>query len=173
MDEELTTRFDEWLRQYGGIVMKVARAYTSTSEEREDLAQEILLQIWNSLPRFEGRSSPSTWCYRVALNTALGWHRKEKRRRQWHATGPVFEQMAEGAVEDGVDIGQKDLVERLYAAIHQMPKADKALVLLFLDGLSYREMSEVLGITENHVGVKLNRARKALGERMKEGGSHE
>jgi RNA polymerase sigma-70 factor (ECF subfamily) len=167
-DDALATRFEEWLRQRGGIVLKVARAYTLGVEEREDLTQEILLQIWRSLPRFEGRSSPSTWCYRVALNTALGWHRKEGRRRDRHEPWLATEDLPVEVADDAAGVQRRELVERLYAAIHRLPKADAALVLLYLDDLSYREMAEVLGISESNVGVKLNRARKALGELMKE-----
>ena len=146
----------------------MARAYTLSAEEREDLAQEILLQIWRSLPRFEGRSSPSTWCYRVALNSALGWHRAEGRRRARHETWLATDELTTAGPDDGVALQQRELVERLYDAIHQLPKADAALVLLYLDDLSYRDMAEVMGISESNVGVKLNRAKKALAELMKE-----
>ena len=70
-----------WLGEHGSSVMKVARAYTLTSDECQDLAQEILLQAWRSLPNFEGKASPATWFYRVALHTAMNWHRKDKPRR--------------------------------------------------------------------------------------------
>jgi RNA polymerase sigma-70 factor, ECF subfamily len=160
--------FKTWLQQYGRTVLKIARAYTLTAEECEDLAQEILLQLWRSLPQFEGRASASTWVYRVALNTALGWHRKEGRRRARQQ--PLLEPEAlPGAAPDSAEhLHQREVVERLYAAIRQLPKADAALVLLYLEDLSYREMAEVLGISEGNVGVKLNRAKKALGEIMKE-----
>src|SRR5512140_3486693 len=81
-DESPEALFKRWLHDYGGTVLKIARAYTVAAEECEDLAQEILLQLWRSLPQFQGRASASTWVYRVALNTALGWHRKEHRRQR-------------------------------------------------------------------------------------------
>ena len=93
-NEPLETLFKTWLYEHGAIVLKVARAYTLTPEEREDLAQEILLQVWRSLPRFEGRASAHTWFYRVALNTALGWQRKERRRRERHQPLIAVEDMA-------------------------------------------------------------------------------
>ena len=86
LDENLESLFKSWLIEHDGAVLKVARAYTLTTEDCQDLAQEILLQVWRSLPQFQGRASPSTWFYRVALNTALGWHRKEHRRRDPPAT---------------------------------------------------------------------------------------
>ncbi|QEH38818.1 RNA polymerase sigma factor YlaC [Aquisphaera giovannonii] len=166
--EDRESLFTRWLDGHGGAVLKVARAYTLTAEDRRDLVQEILLRVWTSLPGYRGEAGLSTWSYRVALNTALDWHGKEKRRRGRQR--PIIE------VEDPPDPGpdgprqaaRRELVERLYAAIRRLPPADAALVLLYLDDLSYREMAEVLGISESNVGVKLNRARKALGELLKE-----
>lgn len=168
LNENPETLFKQWLRDYGGTVLKVARAYTLTAEDGQDLAQEILLQVWRSLPQFEGRASPSTWFYRVALNTALGWHRKEGRRRVRQQPLLEPEELPVSGLDSGQELQQREMVERLYAAIHQLPKADAALLLLYLDDLSYRDIGEVLGISENHVGVKLTRAKKALGELMKE-----
>jgi RNA polymerase sigma-70 factor (ECF subfamily) len=153
-------------------VLKVARAYTLTTEDCQDLVQEILLQVWRSLPRFQRRASPSTWIYRVALNTALGWRRKEHRRQARRQPILEVEDLTVAALDSAQQMVQREAVQRLYAAIRQLPKTDAALVLLYLDDLSYRQMAEVLGISEGNVGVKLNRAKKALGELLKEG-SHE
>ena len=171
-DEKLESLFKSWLREHGGAVLKVARAYTLTTEDCQDLAQEILLQVWRSLPQFQGRASATTWFYRVALNTALGWHRKEHRRRARQQPILEVEDLPVAGLDSSQQIVQREAVERLYAAIRQLPKTDAALVLLYLDDLSYRQMAEVLGISESNVGVKLNRAKKALGELMKEE-SHE
>jgi RNA polymerase sigma-70 factor (ECF subfamily) len=171
LDEDQKSLFLTWLGEHGSSVMKVARAYTLTNEECQDLAQEILLQAWRSLPKFEGKANVATWFYRVALLTAMNWHRKEKPRRSKQQ--PLLEVHA--VVTDGLDTGeqaqQRERVEQVYDAIHQLPKTDAALVLLYLDELSYREMAEVLGISESNVGVKLNRATKALSELIK-GESH-
>src|SRR4029079_14810231 len=156
----------DWLGENGAAVMKVARAYTLTSDECQDLAQEILLQAWRSLPKFEGKASPATWFYRVALHTAMNWQRKDKPRRSRQQ--PLLEVqvlVTEGA-ESAEQAQQRETIEQLYNAIHQLPKADAALVLLYLDELSYQEMAEVLGISESNVGVKLNRDKKALSALM-------
>jgi RNA polymerase sigma-70 factor, ECF subfamily len=171
-NEKLESLFKSWLIEHGGAVLKVARAYTFTTEDCQDLAQEILLQVWRSLPQFQGRASASTWIYRVALNTALSWRRKEHRR---HSRQQPLLEVADSSVAgsgSAQQIVQREAVERLYAAIRQLPKTDAALVLLYLDDLSYRQMAEVLGISEGNVGVKLNRAKNALCELMKEK-SHE
>lgn len=166
-DENLESLFRTWLIEHQGTVLKVARAYTLTIEDCQDLAQEILLQAWLSLPRFEARSNVSTWFYRVALNTALSWHRQEHRRRR-HSAAIEIANVPIVAPEGAEQLMQREAVERLYTALRQLPKTDAALVLLSLDDFTYRQIAEVLGISENHVGVKLNRARKALSELLKD-----
>ena len=163
-DDEHKAMFLKWLDDHSSSVMKVARAYTLTSEDTQDLAQEILLQAWRSLPRFNGYASSSTWFYRVALNTAMNWQRKDKPRR---SKQHVLLEIHDAAPRRPDTAEQKETVERLYEAIHQLPKTEAALVLLYLDDLSYREMADVLGISESNVGTKLNRAKKALSELMK------
>jgi RNA polymerase sigma-70 factor, ECF subfamily len=171
-DEDHKSLFMNWLGEHGSSVMKVARAYTLTSDECQDLAQEILLQAWRSLPKFEGRASAATWFYRVALHTAMNWHRKDKPRRSRQRPLVEVQALAPASVDSAEQAQQREMVEQLYNAIHRLQKGDAALVLLYLDELSYQEMAEVLGISESNVGVKLNRAKKALSELMK-GDSHE
>jgi RNA polymerase sigma-70 factor (ECF subfamily) len=118
------------------------------------------------MPKYERKASAATWFYRVALHTAMNWQRKDKARRSRQQ--PLLEVDVLSA-EDPNSVEQaqqRETVEHLYNAIHQLPKTDAALVLLYLDELSYREMADVLGISEGNVGVKLNRARKALRELM-------
>jgi RNA polymerase sigma-70 factor, ECF subfamily len=171
LDEDRKSVFMAWIGEHGSSVIKVARAYTLTSDECQDLAQEILLQAWRSLPKFKGKASAATWFYRVALHTAMNWHRKDKPRRSMQQ--PLLEVQVSATEEasSAEQMQQRETVEQLYQAIHQLPKTDAALVLLYLDELSYCEMAEVLGISESNVGVKLNRAKKALSELMK-GTSH-
>jgi RNA polymerase sigma-70 factor, ECF subfamily len=171
-NENLESLFKSLLIEHAAAVLKVARAYTLTTEDCQDLAQEILLQVWRSLPRFQGRASASTWFYRVALNTALAWHRKEHRRRARQQPVLEVEDLPVAGLDSAEQMVQREAVERLYAAIRQLPKTDAAVVLLYLDDLSYRQMAEVLGISESNVGVKLNRAKKALGALLREE-SHE
>jgi RNA polymerase sigma-70 factor, ECF subfamily len=166
LDEDLKSLFMNWLGEHGAAVMKVARAYTLTSDDCQDLAQEILMQAWRSLPQFEGKASPATWFYRVALHTAMNWHRKDKPRRSLQQPLLEVQVLAPAAADSAAQAQHRETVEQLYDAIHRLPKTDAALVLLYLDGLSYQEMAEVLGISENHVGVKLNRAKKTLSALM-------
>lgn len=171
LDEDPKSLFMTWLGEHGSSVMKVARAYTLSSDECQDLAQEILLQAWRSLPSFEGKSSAATWFYRVALQTAMNWQRKDRPRRSRQQPLLEMQPIVAASDDSALQAQQRETVEQLYSAIRQLPKADAALVLLYLDELSYREMGEVLGISESNVGVKLNRAKKALGALMN-GESH-
>lgn len=150
-------------------VRRICRVYARETAEREDLQQEILLQLWRSLPSFAGASSPATWLYRVALNTALTFSRGRSRRRET----PLDEQTVDAAraadsPEPDAPLETAERQEQLYAAIDRLGSVDKMLVTMYLDDRSYREMADVLGISENLVGVKLHRVKKALAARLAE-----
>jgi RNA polymerase sigma-70 factor (ECF subfamily) len=152
-----------WYRDHRGLLVKVARIYADRPSDREDLIQETLLQLWRALPHFRNESRESTFIYRVALNVALQWRRRRARR-------PVEEDWSE--IPEAMEAGGGDGVERrarvaeLYQTIRGLPDVDRALVLLHLEGLSHREIAEVLGLTENHIGVRLHRARRRLAQEL-------
>ncbi|MDA1231716.1 MAG: RNA polymerase sigma factor [Planctomycetota bacterium] len=162
LDADHKAIFTKWLEEHSASVLKVARAYSLTSDECQDLAQEILLQAWRSMPNFQGKASPATWFYRVALHTAMNWHRKDRPRRLRQEPLLEVQTLAVESANSSERIEHQELVEQLCQAIHQLPRTDAALVLLYLDDMSYREMANVLGISESNVGVKLSRAKKAL-----------
>jgi len=164
---EQETLFRRWLAEHAGLMWKVVRAFTTAPQDQEDLLQEIALQLWMSLPVFRGEAKESTWIYRVAFNTALVWKRDEKRRRVKHEKFFELNVAPEVSPDQREQARDEEMVRQLYAAIRQLPKPDASLALMHLDGLSYREMSDVLGITEGNVGVKLNRIRKQLAEMLK------
>jgi RNA polymerase sigma-70 factor, ECF subfamily len=169
-DQDLESLFKSWLQEHRGLIFKVAGAFARTEPDRQDLTQEILLQIWRSTPRFEPRAKVSTWIYRVALNTALAWRRKENRHA---AQVPLLGiENVPADPPDGSLATDHEVVGVLYGAIRKLPKVDACLVMMYLDDLTYREMAEIAGISEDNVGVKLNRARRALTELMK-GMTHE
>ncbi len=166
--EEQEVTFRRWLSDHLGLMLKVVRSCAISPEDQEDLFQEILLQVWSSIPAFHGEAKETTWIYRVAFNTALVWRRGEKRRHTRHETLLKLD-VTLHAQPSHVDVlRDQEIVELLYASIRQLPGMDGALVLLYLDDRSYREMADVLGISESNVGVKLNRAKKALADLMNE-----
>ena len=123
-----------------------------------DLFQEILLQLWRAYDSFRGQSKITTWMYRVALNTAISGYRKQKRRPQQNSLTVEELQIA---VEE-YDQEWEEKRKFLYKAINQLSEVEKAIVMLYLEGQSYDEIAEIIGITRTHVGVKLNRIKTKL-----------
>ena len=156
--------FGEWLASHKGILFKVVNAYAFEHADREDLFQEIALQVWRSVGTYRGDSSVPTWMYRVALNTAIAWNRKEVR----HQRGKQPFEMVEGLLTATPD-GPDPRVEWLYQQIGQLKDVDRSVALLLLDGFSYKEIAGIVGLTESNVGVKINRIKSSLaGRRMEE-----
>jgi RNA polymerase sigma-70 factor (ECF subfamily) len=164
-DSERDRIFGDWLATHQGILFKVVRAYAFEHADRQDLFQEIVVHVWRSVDAFRGESSVPTWIYRVALNTAIAWTRKEHRHQRgkqplesvgpWLTTGPPG--------------GPDSRVEWLYAQIAQLKDVDRSVALLMLDGFSYKEIAAIVGITESNVGVKINRIKSSLaGKRAEE-----
>jgi RNA polymerase sigma-70 factor (ECF subfamily) len=169
---EQETIFRRWLEEHLGLMLKVVRGCAASPPDQEDLFQEVCLALWSSLPAFRGEARETTWIYRVAFNTALAWQRGERRRRVGHETFLKFEVSPQVHPSHADALPEQEIVAQLYAAIRQLPPVDASLALMHLDGLSYQEMAEVLGISENYIGVKLNRLRKQLAEQW-QGVAHE
>ncbi|MCG8468239.1 MAG: sigma-70 family RNA polymerase sigma factor [Gemmatimonadetes bacterium] len=136
-----------------GIVFKLANAYAPTSEEREDLAQEIYLQLWRSFPRYDRERRFSTWMYRIALNVAISVSRRAATR--FRHTVPLAPGTEVAETDDDLD----PRLEALQAFIQRLGELDRALVLLHLEGHGNREIASVLGITASNVSTKLSRIR--------------
>jgi RNA polymerase sigma-70 factor (ECF subfamily) len=157
--------FGEWLAGHKGILFKVVHAYAFEHADRQDLFQEVAVQVWRSVDAFRSESSVPTWMYRVALNTAIAWSRKEGR----HQRGKQQFEGMEGLLTNSPSEGRDPRVEWLYHQIAQLKDVDRSVALLLLDGFSYKEIAAVVGITESNVGVKINRIKSALaGKRMEE-----
>lgn len=157
--------FNEWLEGHRGILFKVVHAYAFEEADRQDLFQEIAVQVWRSVEAFRGESSVPTWLYRVALNTAIAWSRKERRHRQGRE--PI--EGVEAVLAAAPVAGRDPRLEWLYRQIAQLKETDRSVALLLLDGFSYKEIAGIVGLTEGNVGVKINRIKSALsGKRMEE-----
>lgn len=161
LDNEAT--FVEWVSEHRGIIVKVARSFTTTNEDRDDLIQEILIRVWASVESYEGHAKPSTWIYRVALNRALTWRRDESKHRNRKASLiEVGELPGTATAEAGEQLND------LYAQLRKLTEIDRGLLLLSLDGFSYREMAEITDLTETNVGARLTRARAKLQQLLAE-----
>ena len=152
--------FAEWMEAHKAILFKVARAYGATHADREDLFQQIALQLWNSVDAFRGEAKVTTWIYQVALNTALAWNRKERK----HGRGRQDLEAATGLLIAPTDRDPR--LEWIYERIAELDEVSRSLALLMLDGFSYREMSQILGLSESNVGVKINRIKAVLAAQL-------
>lgn len=159
--------FPAWLEEHRGIIMKVTASFARSPSDLADLRQEALLQLWMSLKTFRGQAKPSTWIYRVCLNTAMMWRRNNFRRETRMEPQADVSRLIDDAVGPGEGAANRELLEKLYEGIRALPGVDRALILMMLDGLSYRDIAEVTGMTETHVGVALTRARRRLTRLMK------
>jgi RNA polymerase sigma-70 factor (ECF subfamily) len=159
-DRERERIFSDWLAGHRGILFKVVHAYAFEHADRQDLFQEIVIQVWRSVDSFRGDSSVPTWMYRVALNTAIAWTRKESRHQRGKEQ---LDAVVDGLLTTTASAEKSDpRLEWLYHQIAQLKDVDRSVALLVLDGFSYKEIAAIVGITENNVGVKVNRIKSAL-----------
>ena len=139
------------------IVHKVCNLYMDNAQDKEDLFQEITLQAWKSFTAFKANSKFSTWLYRVALNTAITFFKKEKKQSFIVATAIIPETADH-------DTSIEEQVNAMHKAIAGLNKIDKALVMLFLEDYSYNDIGDIMGISPNNVAVKMNRIKTKLKE---------
>ena len=158
MNKKLEHRFVKLLETNQNIVHKICRLYTNDKDAHDDLFQEITIQLWRAFPKFRGDSKFSTWMYRVALNTAITLYRKSKRQINIQD----FESISFKIKTEDYDDTIEQQLNLMYSAIKKLNDIDKALVFLYLEDKSYREISETLGITEVNARVKMNRAKEKL-----------
>jgi RNA polymerase sigma-70 factor (ECF subfamily) len=167
-DSEQQEIFGQWLNKHKGLLFKIIRAYAFTAEDRDDLFQDIALQVWRSIPNFRHESAVTTWLYRIALNTALSWKTKENN----YNTGRTSIEYPMGILQEDVN-APDEKIAWLYEQIGQLNEIDRSLLLLLLDNLSYKDMADILGITESNVAVKIHRIKKQLATKSKVYSTHE
>ena len=156
---------EEFVRQVQanqGIIQKICRLYGQTQPDGEDLFQEIIVQLWKAVPKFQEQSRFSTWLYRVALNTAISDFRKKRR-----ALPVIQTEVASLEIESELIDDKDERLKTLYAAISQLQEIDKAVVMLYLEDKSYDEMEDIVGISASTLRVRMNRIREKLRELTK------
>ena len=163
---ERQRKLESWLENHQGLIFKIIRAYAFAPHDREDLLQEISIQLWDSIPRFKGKSAETTWIYRVALYASIAWSKRERRHSDRSSEVEPMP-LVDEPVED-------PRLGWLYAQLATLEEIDRSLMLMLLDGMSYAEMANALGISEQNVGVKIHRIKKVLVERSnRDGDRHE
>lgn len=144
--------------------MKVCRVYARDVHERQDLFQEIVIQLWKAYPNFKGQSKVSTWMYKVAIYTAITGLRKQKSFIRY--SDP--QELPQTDIHVPYDDTKEKQLEELYRAITQLNEIEKAIVMLYLEGKSYEEMEEIMGISSGNLRVKVNRIKDKLKQIIKQ-----
>lgn len=153
--KDLNSQFESYYRAYQDMVQTLCLGYTKGDREQtNDLVQETFINLWKALPRFEGRSSPKTWVYRICVNTCLLHIRKQKNKRTETLQG------------DHLSIAEENRhvknYHELYDAIGQLKEVDRIIIMLLLDDVPYPDIAEIIGITEGNLRVKISRAKQRL-----------
>jgi len=153
------------IESHKGILYKVSKMYMDNHDDQQDLFQEIVCQLWKSYDTFRNESQFSTWMYRVAVNTAIVFLKKEKRKVD------KYEIASENIKDDEGDSAIKEnQLDHFYKAVQKLEKIDKAIIFYQLEGFSHKEIGDNLGISEGNARVKLNRAKEKLKEIIKNQG---
>jgi RNA polymerase sigma-70 factor (ECF subfamily) len=161
-EKEQRQHFRNIIEQHKGILFKVARAYCPNEVDRQDLIQEMMIQIWQSIHRYNNQNSISTWLYRISLNVAISFYRKTTIRSNKHTT--LNEQTEQIPTEDKTTSErQLNLLEQF---ISELKEFDKALMILYLEDKSHAEIAEILGMSVSNVGTKIGRIKDKLKTRF-------
>jgi RNA polymerase sigma-70 factor (ECF subfamily) len=150
--------FIKMVSENQAIINKVCFGYTNNLEDRNDLRQEIIIQIWKAYPSFNHKSKISTWIYRIALNTAISNFRRKKRNIKSNELLPAYYQIPD--VEENK--GLEENILRLYQLINGLDDLEKAIMLLYLDYNSYSDIADIVGISETNVATKISRIKLKL-----------
>jgi len=157
-DNELKEQFLNVFDKNIGIIIKIARAYAKTVQDKEDLINDIALELWKSFGKFKGDSKISTWIYRVPLNTSMNFNRKIKSDKLFFIGG-LEQTNCLGGLNEQTDSSQYDI---LYQCVDELNEMDKAIILLYLDGNSHDEISNISGISKTNVGTRIGRIKEQI-----------
>lgn len=149
--------FIELINKHKGILLKICNIYFYRNPFKEDYYQEILIRLWKSYPSFKNQSSFSTWLYRVAINTSIDIIRKQNLQPNHSELSKI-----EYNIPDHEHNIESDRRDKLYLAINHLSDVEKAIIILYLDDYSYKEIAEIIGISESNTGVKINRIKNQL-----------
>jgi RNA polymerase sigma-70 factor (ECF subfamily) len=161
LNSEEEKRFIQLVKEHQGLIHKVTIMYETDRDARNDLFQEIVLQLWKSFHTFRGDSKITTWMYRIALNTAISSLRKQNRSILTQDLEDRHFNISEGPGDDHEENSQ-----RLHWAIRQLSEIERAMIMMALDEVPYDEIADAIGITQNNVRVRMNRIREKLRKLM-------
>lgn len=151
-------RFLQLIEQHKGIIIRICNIYCSYKSEREDLYQEIIYTLWKGRRGFNPAFKFSTWMYRVGLNVAISFYRLAQKK----INGPIIYSEKTIDIEDKWDLQMDEQSRLLHQEILKLKELDRALILLYLEGRTYKEIADIIGITETNVATKLSRIKEKL-----------
>ena len=156
--------FLDVLEDHKNLIFKIAHSYCKEEEDQKDLVQEVVLQLWKSFPKYDPKYAYSTWIYRITLNVAISFYRKSSRKKSlpFSSIGTLIEWKDNS--ENNLE--KNENVEMLKRLIREMKEWDKALMILYLEEKSYKEIAEILGITETNVATRLSRVKQKLKQKF-------
>jgi RNA polymerase sigma-70 factor (ECF subfamily) len=154
--------FQNIIEQHKGIFYKIARAYCANEDDRQDLIQEMMIQVWQSNHRYNGQFKISTWLYRISLNVAITFYRKNTTRANNHT---LLDEQTEQIPTDDKTADERQLV-LLEKFISELKEIDKALMVLYLEDKNHAEIAEILGMSNSNVGTKIARIKEKLKTRF-------
>jgi RNA polymerase sigma-70 factor (ECF subfamily) len=159
-------RFVQLLEEHKRLLYKVASAYCAEAEDRRDLVQEIVIQLWRSFPRYDDRLKFSTWMYRIGMNVAISFLRGEGRRGRRETVALEGIDVIDTAAADRILGEAGDDVRLLQRLVSRLDEMSRALIVLYLEGYSHAEIAEILGITATNVGTRVNRIKSRLRDEL-------
>lgn len=158
-------QFVSLMKEHQNLIFKICHSYCANAENRKDLQQEIFIQLWKSFKKFDGRVKISTWIYKVALNTAIFFYRKDSKHNNNKTVSLDADVIT--LVHAEPDTVLDENIALLYKFIGQLNELDKALILLYLDDNKQKDVAEILGLSETNVATKISRIKKSLKEQFK------
>lgn len=150
--------FEDVIEQHKGILFKVAKTYCRNDDDRQDLVQEMMIQIWRSIHRYNNQFAITTWLYRVSLNVAISFYRKNSTKQNLRV--PLIDEVL--LIQNPKPFEREEQLELLDQFISELNDFDRALMLLYLEDKSHAEISEIIGISVTNVGTKLGRIKEKL-----------
>lgn len=157
----IENEFTQIIKENESLIFKITTIYACNKQDREDLFQEIVIQLWKAFSKFRNESKISTWIYRVALNTAISGFRKQKKRIDLASIDWFTQNYSENSTTE-----QEDRVKSLYQYIETLNALDKGIILLFLEDKSHKEISEIIGLSKTNIGTRLSRIRQKIKSQM-------
>jgi RNA polymerase sigma-70 factor (ECF subfamily) len=165
MNKTKETEFSQLMEQHKGIIYKVVNSYCQHQDDRQDLAQEILTAMWLTIDKYNNEFKFSTWMYRIALNVAISYYRKDSKRQDKPG---VYDETLINIIDITSEEDKSKEIKQLYRFIGQLDKLNKAIIILYLESESYESIAHSLGLSKTNVATRIGRIKAILADQFQE-----